>query len=307
MVKKYQNIKFVKLNVKGLIMKGIILAGGSGSRLYPLTISVSKQLLPVYDKPMIFYPLSVLMDAGIRDILIISTPMDLVNYQKLLGSGNEFGVSLSYAEQPIPLGLAEAFLIGKKFIGNDKVCLILGDNIFYRPNFRKILRKCAKISSGASIFGCQVEDPNHFGVIEFDKNHKVISIEEKPLKPKSSYAITGLYFYDNDVIEIAKTIKPSARGELEITDVNKAYLEKNKLYVNVMDDKFTWLDAGTHKTLLKASNFIKMIEETKRIKIGCLEEIAYYNNWLSKRDLIKRGKVFDKTNNGKHLQKLVKT
>ena len=282
-------------------MKGIILAGGSGTRLYPLTMAISKQLLPIYDKPMIFYPISILMLAGIREILIISTPHDLPNFKKLLGNGKDFGLKLSYKEQPSPDGLAQAFIIGEKFIGKDNVAMILGDNIFYGNGLTKILKKAAENKSGATIFGYYVNDPERFGVVEFDKNGKVISIEEKPKNPKSNYAITGLYFYDNRVINFAKKTKPSARGELEITSINQMYLDANALDVKLLGRGFAWMDTGTIDSLMKANDFVKVIEERQNIKIAALEEIAFHNGWINKKDLLKIIEKYDKSQYGQHL------
>ncbi len=281
--------------------KGIILAGGAGTRLHPITKAVSKQLLPVYDKPMIYYPLSVLMLAGIQDILIITTPEDQQNFKNLLGDGSDFGVRLEYAVQPKPDGLAQAFLIGEEFIGNDNVCLVLGDNIFFGQHFSDSLKKALQRESGATVFGYQVKDAQRFGVVEFDENNKVISIEEKPAQPKSNFAITGLYFYDNRVIEIAKNIKPSARGELEITDVNQTYLSEGQLNVELFGRGFAWLDTGTHDSLLDAGQFVQTIEQRQGLKIACLEEIAFNNGWLSKNDLQRRGVELAKTSYGAYL------
>lgn len=284
--------------------KGIILAGGAGTRLHPITKAVSKQLLPVYDKPMIYYPLSVLMLAGIQDILIITTPEDQQNFKKLLGDGSDFGVHLQYAVQPKPDGLAQAFLIGEEFIGNDNVCLVLGDNIFFGQHFSDSLKKALQRESGATVFGYQVKDAQRFGVVEFDERNKVISIEEKPAQPKSNFAITGLYFYDNRVIEIAKSIKPSVRGELEITDVNQTYLNDGQLNVELFGRGFAWLDTGTHDSLLDAGQFVQTIEHRQGLKIACLEEIAFNNGWLSKNDLQKRGTELAKTAYGAYLLNL---
>lgn len=287
-------------------MKGIILAGGSGTRLYPITKGISKQLMPVYDKPMIYYPLSVLMLAGIKDILIITTPEDLNNFQRLLGNGNCFGINLSYQVQLKPEGLAQAFIIGEKFIGNDAVCLALGDNIFYGQNFSPKLKEAAQLIDGATVFGYQVKDPERFGVVEFDANKKALSIEEKPAKPKSNYAVTGLYFYDNNVVSIAKTIIPSERGELEITSINEVYLRNGKLNVELLGRGFTWLDTGTHQSLLEASHFVETIEQHQGFKIACLEEIALYNGWLTKDEVFKIGNEYKKNGYGQYLLSLVK-
>ncbi|WP_460132220.1 glucose-1-phosphate thymidylyltransferase RfbA [Pseudomonas sp. S1_E04] len=283
------------------MMKGIVLAGGSGTRLHPITLGVSKQLLPVYDKPMIYYPISVLMLAGIKDILVISTPVDLPQYRNLLGDGSQFGVRFSYAQQPSPDGLAQAFIIGEEFIGDDPVCLILGDNIFHGQHFSDQLKRAAERPSGATVFGYWVKDPERFGVIDFDSEGRALSIEEKPAKPKSSYAVTGLYFYDNDVIKIAKAVKPSPRGELEITDINNAYLKRGDLHVERFGRGFAWLDTGTHDSLLEASTYVQTIEHRQGLKVACLEEIAYENGWIDRDYLLERAKYFGKTGYGQYL------
>lgn len=286
-------------------MKGIILAGGSGTRLYPLTKVTSKQLLPIYDKPMIYYPLSVLMNAGIRDILIISTPEDTPRFESLLGDGHQFGISLCYAVQPKPEGLAQAFIIGADFIGTDSVAMVLGDNIFAGHGLIQRLKKAAGQSCGATIFGYYVEDPERFGIVEFDENGKAVSIEEKPRNPKSNYCVTGLYFYDNKVVEYAKHLKPSARGELEITDLNRIYLENGELNVELLGQGFTWLDTGTHDSLADASDFVKTIEQHQHRKIACLEEIAYLNGWISREEILQAYETLKKNQYGKYLKDVV--
>lgn len=286
-------------------MKGIILAGGSGTRLYPLTMVTSKQLLPIYDKPMIYYPMSVLMNAGIREILIISTPQDTPRFQELLGDGHQFGVELTYAVQPSPDGLAQAFIIGEEFIGKDTVAMVLGDNIFAGHGLNKRLQAAvenAESGKGATVFGYYVDDPERFGIVEFNQEGKAISIEEKPVKPKSNYCVTGLYFYDNKVVEYAKNLQPSARGELEITDLNRIYLENNCLNVELLGQGFTWLDTGTHESLVEATNFVKTIETHQHRKIACLEEIAYLNGWITKEDVMKVYEVLKKNQYGQYLK-----
>ena len=283
-------------------MKGIVLAGGSGTRLYPLTKVTSKQLLPVYDKPMIYYPLSVLMRAGIREILIISTPEDTPRFESLLGDGHEFGLELSYAVQQSPDGLAQAFIIGEEFIGGDSVAMVLGDNIFHGHGLEKRLKAAAAKTSGSSIFGYYVDDPERFGIVEFDLEGRAVSIEEKPLKPKSNYCVTGLYFYDNRVVEYAKNLIPSTRGELEITDLNRIYLEKGELEVTLLGQGFTWLDTGTHESLVDATNFVRTIETHQHRKIACLEEIAYLNGWISKDELMEVYEVMKKNQYGQYLK-----
>ena len=288
-------------------MKGIVLAGGSGTRLHPITRGVSKQMLPVYDKPMIYYPLSVLMLAGIRDVLVISTPPDLPSYQNLLGDGSDFGIDLSFAEQPSPDGLAQALTIGEHFIGGDPVCLVLGDNIFFGYGFSAMLREAAARQVGATVFGYHVNDPQRFGVLDFDSNGKVISIEEKPTDPKSNFAVTGLYFYDNRAVEIAKTIRPSSRGELEITDVNQAYLEAGELNVQLMGRGFAWLDTGTHDSLMEAGQFVQTIEHRQGLKVACLEEIGFRNGWLSAERLQAQADALGATGYGQYLHRVLES
>jgi glucose-1-phosphate thymidylyltransferase len=287
--------------------KGIVLAGGSGTRLYPITKGVSKQLLPIYDKPMIYYPISVLMLAGINQILIISTAEDLSSYQRLLGNGSDFGISIEYEVQPRPDGLAQAFIIGEDFIGDSCVCLVLGDNIFYGQSFSDRLIKATMKDQGATIFGYHVNDPHRFGIIEFDDQGKVLSIEEKPVSPKSNFAVTGLYFYDNDVIEISKSIKPSNRGELEITDINKTYQSRGDLNVELLGRGFAWLDTGTHDSLIDAGQFVQTVEKRQGLKVACLEEIAFFNGWIEKEQILKQANLLGKTDYGKYLAELALT
>lgn len=286
-------------------MKGIILAGGSGTRLYPITRGVSKQLLPVYDKPMIYYPLSVLMLAGIRNILVITTPEDNTSFKRLLGDGSDFGISISYAVQPSPDGLVQAFIIGEEFIGNDNVCLVLGDNIFYGQSFTQTLKQAAAKTHGATVFGYQVKDPERFGVVEFDENFNALSIEEKPQQPKSDWAVTGLYFYDNRAVEFAKQLKPSVRGELEISDLNQMYLEDGSLSVQILGRGFAWLDTGTHESLHEAASFVQTVQNIQDLHIACLEEIAWRNGWLTKKDVETRAKHLEKTAYGQYLLHLI--
>lgn len=286
-------------------MKGIILAGGSGTRLYPITRGVSKQLLPVYDKPMIYYPLSVLMLAGIRDILVITSPEDNASFKRLLSDGSDFGISISYAVQPSPDGLAQAFIIGEEFIGNDNVCLVLGDNIFYGQSFTQTLRQAAAKKHGATVFAYQIKNPERFGVVEFDANFRALSVEEKPQQPKSDWAVTGLYFYDNRAVEFAKRLKPSARGELEITDLNRMYLEDGSLSVQILGRGFAWLDTGTHESLHEAASFVQTVQNIQNLHIACLEEIAWRNDWLTKKDVETRAKPLEKTAYGQYLLHLI--
>ena len=286
-------------------MKGIVLAGGSGTRLYPLTMVTSKQLLPIYDKPMIYYPLSVLMNAGIRDILIISTPDDTPRFEHLFGDGHQFGIRLSYKVQPKPEGLAQAFILGEEFIGDDNVAMVLGDNIFQGNGLREKLREAAARKTGATVFGYYVDDPERFGIVEFDKDGQAVSLEEKPAHPKSNYALTGLYFYDNRVVRYAKELKPSARGELEITDLNKIYLENGDLNVTLLGQGYTWLDTGTHESLVEATNFVKTVETHQHRKIACLEEIAYLNGWIGRNEVLKAYELYKKNQYGKYLKDIL--
>ncbi len=285
--------------------RGIVLAGGHGTRLFPITEGVSKQLIPIYDKPMIYYPISVLMLAGIREILLISTPDDISNFERLLGDGSNFGISIEYRVQNRPEGLGQAFILGEEFIGDGNVALILGDNIFYGPQFSKNLKSASSKLKGASIFGYHVKDPERFGVMDFDKKGELISIEEKPLEPKSNYAVTGLYFYDNDVIDIAKSLKPSERGELEITDINNVYLERGDINVELLERGFAWLDTGTIDSLIEAGHFIKTLEESQGLKVACLEEISFRNKWINEKDLLNRSKKLTNTSYGKYLESLI--